>query len=221
MAPPVLSGIIVEYIDVRRTLTTLVDSLIRHPNNPASLYLAVDHRSLVIYMAPALTINIVDLGEFSSALHQGHESALALKSVLEATTTTKVFFDARTPARILYDRCGIKLAIQIFTQQSNIHEVQMMELALRRNDSHRQWLATFDKCIAKDSNLSLDGLLLGVGYGDVALDDRILHLPILWKRYHDLLTAHENNNGQSFWIAQIREATQKRLEVSCGKEHVG
>ncbi|KAL5401474.1 hypothetical protein PMIN03_011490 [Paraphaeosphaeria minitans] len=162
MAPPVLSGIIVEYIDVRRTLTTLVDSRIRHPNNLASLYLAVDHRSLVIYVAPALTINIVDLGEFSSALHQGHESALALKYVLDAPTTTKVF-DARTPARILYDRCAIKLAIEIVTQQSNIHEVQMMELALRRNDSHRQWLATFDKCIAKYSNVVLDGLLLGGG----------------------------------------------------------
>lgn len=95
----------------------------------------------------------------------------------------------------------------------------MLELALRQGDGSREWLAGLDQCIARDSGLEIDmhapaGLRKSIRY-----DERILHLPVLWKRYHDRLLA--DRNGKSFWVAKIREATQKRLAVSCGESHRG
>ncbi|KAF1993820.1 hypothetical protein P154DRAFT_527481 [Amniculicola lignicola CBS 123094] len=55
----------------------------------------------------------------------------------------------------------------------------------------------------------------------VRFDKRILHLPLLWKKYHDQLASGYNRVGKSFWIAIIREATQRRLEVSRGEKHRG
>lgn len=97
----------------------------------------------------------------------------------------------------------------------------MMEVALRLEDTDREWLAGLDKCIAKDSNHNIDKLMpLGLGR-DVEFDKRILHLPSLWKKYHDQLADRHVMFYQSFWVARIREATQKRLEVSYGKKHLG
>jgi hypothetical protein len=79
----------------------------------------------------------------------------------------------------------------------------MMELALRKGDNDRIWLARLDQCIAKDSNRisSLDG--------SKEYDERSLHLPVLWKKYHD----HLAKDG-AFWISEIRIATRERLEVA-------
>jgi hypothetical protein len=60
----------------------------------------------------------------------------------------------------------------------------------------------------------------GLG-GSKGFDERILHLPILWKKYHGRLLANRNGCGGSFWVVRIREATQKRLAVSCGETHRG
>jgi hypothetical protein len=97
----------------------------------------------------------------------------------------------------------------------------MMELALRRSDYDRKWLAGLDRCIVQDSSLNLN-VLAPRGPGEnKAFDERILHLPVLWKTYHDQLLANRNGIGGSFWVAKIREATQKRLAVSCGETHRG
>lgn len=103
----------VERISIPRALPAFMHSLFGLPNDPASLYLSVDSDSLIIYAEPASTVNIVDLSQLNGALRQGDESALALKSFLETGTTIKVFFDARNPARTLFNRCGIKLAIEV------------------------------------------------------------------------------------------------------------
>jgi hypothetical protein len=98
----------------------------------------------------------------------------------------------------------------------------MMELALRPSDSDREWLAKFDKCIARDSNIDINVLMPdGLGWSN-QFDKRILHLPALWRKYHNgLLANHNNFGGGGFWVAKIREATQKRLAVSCGESHLG
>lgn len=85
----------------------------------------------------------------------------------------------------------------------------MMELALRRTDNDREWLAGPDRCIAQDSSLDVDVLVSDGPGGDRKLNGRILRLPVLWKKYSDQLLANRNGVGGSFWVANVREATRK------------
>jgi hypothetical protein len=83
---------------------------------------------------------------------------------------------------------------------------------VRHNDGNRGWLAGRDKCIERDSTLSTSPV------ATPGVDWRILHLPVLWRKYHGQLA----QKGEAFWIAMVREATMKRLEASCGEEsHAG
>lgn len=102
-----------EHISVPEALPAFVHSLIGVPNNPASLYLSINPRSLIIYVAPASTVNVINLSHLSVALRQENGSASALKTLLETGTTTKVFFDARIPAKVLFECCGIKLSNEV------------------------------------------------------------------------------------------------------------
>jgi hypothetical protein len=102
-----------EYVSIPSSLPALVQSLTGHPNNPASLFLSVDSRNLTIYIEPTSTVKVIDLGRLDVALVQGNESALALKALLETGPTIKVFFDARMPAKTLFERCNIKLAVEV------------------------------------------------------------------------------------------------------------
>lgn len=93
-----------------------------------------------------------------------------------------------------------------------------MELALRRADTDREWLAGLDKCIERDSDLDVDKVF---PFGLEGFDNRILHLLRLWKNYHGKLARSHGRAGVPFWIAMIREATQKRLEVSRHEKQMG
>lgn len=96
-----------------------------------------------------------------------------------------------------------------------------MELALRHSDYDREWLAGLDRCIAQDSSLDVNVLMSYGVDGNKEFDERILHLPVLWKEYHGRLLSNRNRVRGSFWVANIREATRKRLAVSCGEIHRG
>jgi hypothetical protein len=113
MAPTTPSTISVEHISIPGALPASLHCLVELPSNPAYLYISVNSRSLIIYVAPILTVNIIDLSDLSVALRQEDEIVLALKSLLETGPAIKVFFDARMPAKILFDRCGIKLANEV------------------------------------------------------------------------------------------------------------
>ena len=98
----------------------------------------------------------------------------------------------------------------------------MIELAAREGYHGREWLASLDKCIARDSDLDVDALMPDNWIGINHFDSRILHLPVLWKKYHDQL--HASRHGFAvggFWVAKIREDTRLRLAVSCGEFHHG
>jgi hypothetical protein len=96
-----------------------------------------------------------------------------------------------------------------------------MELALRARDNDREWFASLDKCIARDSTLDIDALMPGSLGGGSGFDERVLHLPVLWKSYHDRLLKWDFGFAGSFWIAMIREETEKRLAVSLGEIREG
>jgi hypothetical protein len=113
MVPDSLEAVTVQFIASRDALGPLCQSFARLPNNPASLYLSATSRSLIIYVFPAHTVNVISIQYFDHALRQKDESAFALKSLLESGTAIKVFFDARKPAKVLFDRCGIRLSIPV------------------------------------------------------------------------------------------------------------
>jgi hypothetical protein len=82
------STISVEHISIPRALPAFMESHVGLPNNHASLNISVDSRSLIMYVEPALTVNIIELSHLDYALRQKDESALALKSFLETGPTT-------------------------------------------------------------------------------------------------------------------------------------
>ncbi|KAH7379116.1 hypothetical protein DE146DRAFT_761317 [Phaeosphaeria sp. MPI-PUGE-AT-0046c] len=221
MAVNSLTMITVQRVATSDALDTLLQSFDGLPNNPASLYLSSTAVSLIVYVAPISTVSIISLPYLIEALLRRERSASALRSLLENGPAIKVFFDARRTAKILFDSCAIKLSNPPCTEQAHIHEVQMMELALRQSDNDREWLAGLDRCIAQDSDLDIDVHIPASFGGSKGFNEKILHLPSLWKNYHDCLLMNRNGFGGSFWVAQIREATQKRLAVSCGETHEG
>jgi hypothetical protein len=98
----------------------------------------------------------------------------------------------------------------------------MIELAARESYHGREWLASLDKCIARDSDLDVDALMPDNWIGINHFDSRILHLPVLWKKYHDQLHVSRHGfAGGGFWVAKIREDMRLRLAVSCGEFHHG
>jgi hypothetical protein len=119
MAPVSPEKITVQRIADCDALNTLCQSFDGLPNNPASLYLSNNPQSLIIYVAPTRTVNIVSLPYLIGALHREERSAAALRSILESAGLTKVFFDARKTAKILFDSCGIRLAIPVRSTRSS------------------------------------------------------------------------------------------------------
>jgi hypothetical protein len=59
---------------------------------------------------------------------------------------------------------------------AQLYELRVIELALR--DTDRQCYAGLDKCIAKDSSLSIATLMPGGLNRSQEFDNRILHLPV-------------------------------------------
>jgi hypothetical protein len=101
-----------------------------------------------------------------------------------------------------------------------------MEIALRKSDREREWLASFNKVIKQIDKVITQHAFLDI-YERVTLDLltdfdlRTLHLPALWKIYHDRLVKGKFGNGGGFWVAMIREKTQERLEVARGEKKDG
>jgi hypothetical protein len=96
-------------ISSSQALNSFVQSFSGLPKYPPSLYLSATSHNLVVYIAPLHTVNVISLSYLTRALHQEDESATALKRCLETSAATKVFFDARRAAKLLFDRCGIRL----------------------------------------------------------------------------------------------------------------
>ena len=107
------STIHVDLITTPNSLSAFTRSLSGLPNNPASLYFSIQSQNLIVYVLPTSSIKIINLPDLKIALSSGDESAVAFKSFLETGTVIKVFFDARMPAKILFERCGIALAIEV------------------------------------------------------------------------------------------------------------
>jgi hypothetical protein len=106
-----------------RWTSQILDSFAQLPNNPAPLYLSVTSERLIVYVPAVSTVNFISLEQLSVALRQTDRLVTALKALLETSTVTKVFFDARTPAKILFERCGIRLVKEVRSHKADALEV--------------------------------------------------------------------------------------------------
>jgi hypothetical protein len=94
-------------------LTKLTESFSGFSGNPALLHFSTNSQSLVIYVGPTRTVNIINLSLLYKEAGSGHVG----KYFLEKTKmTTKEFFDARTSAKALFERCGIKLVTPVHSR---------------------------------------------------------------------------------------------------------
>jgi hypothetical protein len=103
--------------DAFHTLLQTLDGL---PNNPASLYLSNTSHDLIIYVAPTRIVNSINISYLSKALSLQEKGASALKSFLVTGAATLVFFDARKTAKILFEKCDIKLSNPVRSIYRNI-----------------------------------------------------------------------------------------------------
>ena len=84
----------------------------------------------------------------------------------------------------------------------------MMEVALRKSDRQREWLASLDKCINQDTTQYREELNSNP---KAEYEARIVHFPILWRKYHNRLVNGALGTRGGFWVAMMREATEGRL----------
>ena len=103
--------------DAFHTLLQTLDGL---PNNPASLYLSNTSHDLIIYVAPTRVVNLINISYLSNALSEKEKEASAMKSFLETGTASLVFFDARKTAKVLFEKCDIKLSNPVCSIYRNI-----------------------------------------------------------------------------------------------------
>lgn len=118
-APPTIT---VNSISIPHALPAFLQSITGLPNDPPSLYVSVNSRDISIYVTPISTISVISLSQLCTALVHNNESAVALKAIFETEPITKVFFDARMPARLLWDRCAIKLATEVKNRYELLRE---------------------------------------------------------------------------------------------------
>jgi hypothetical protein len=109
MAVTSSQGISMMRISSSEALKLFVQSFSGLPKHPPFLYLSATSHNLVVYIAPLQTVNVISFSYLTRALDQGNESATILKRCLETSAATKVFFDARKAAKLLFDCCGIRL----------------------------------------------------------------------------------------------------------------
>ncbi|KAK4209827.1 hypothetical protein QBC37DRAFT_323341 [Rhypophila decipiens] len=106
---------------------------------------------LQIYLLPREHIYLVDvqtLGRQGAFETSGPTHGQSLQSLLESETISKVFFDVRTDAEILYHRYGVSLG--------GVQDLQLMELAARAvSPRSLRHLNSLPRCINRDLNLSI------------------------------------------------------------------
>ncbi|KAM7195045.1 hypothetical protein V8F33_006914 [Rhypophila sp. PSN 637] len=130
------------YIDIQ----TVDDSSNQgHGSQSASISL------LQIYLLPREHVYLVDvqtLGRQGAFETSGPTHGQSVKSLLESATISKVFFDVRTDAEILYHQYGVSLG--------GVQDLQLMELAARAvGPRSLRHLNSLPRCINRDLNLSI------------------------------------------------------------------
>jgi exonuclease 3'-5' domain-containing protein 1 len=221
------------------TLSSFLDKIIGLPTNSSPLFLDLEGENLgrhgsisiiTVFIVPENTVYLIDVYHLGSQAFTVTKDKVSIKSVLESTTVIKAFFDVRNDSDALFNLYQISL--------NGVKDVQLMELACRPGpDASKKYLAGLAKCVAKDSVWSdaQKEAWRRVKQGTAALFDSKTHdgpnafnkrpldkdveryctqdvtvLPGLYNIYDKKL----RRPGESFWRAQVQQATKDRIKLS-------
>ncbi|KGQ05679.1 hypothetical protein BBAD15_g9057 [Beauveria bassiana D1-5] len=123
-----------DLIDTDAALSSVVETLLRLPTYPPSIYIDLEGEKLSrhgtisikqVYVLPSKRTHLIDIHILrEKAFKVCGSSGQTLKTILESCDIPKVFFDVRNDSDALYKHYKISLA--------GIQDLQLMELATRR-----------------------------------------------------------------------------------------
>lgn len=223
----------VTFVDTATDLKELLKALENLPVSPPSLYIDIEgvnlsrHGSISImqiFVLPKRRIFLVDIHVLKDeAFSQQGPSGITLRSVLEAPSIPKVFYDVRNDSDALFTHYQTAL--------DGIQDLQLMELATRKYS--KKYVTGLGKCIqydaqmtneeraswkfSKDAGRKLFAPELGGSFevfNTRPLPDKIVQycaqdvhfLPKLWLKYHQVMTPT--------WKAKVETEVKKRIKLS-------
>jgi exonuclease 3'-5' domain-containing protein 1 len=210
-------------IRYKNQLKQLLQDLNELPTDSPSIYLDASGIGsdrlidLQLLVSPTNTLYLVDvrrLGDIAfSAV--GH-SEMSLRLILESKDIPKVGFDIRGISRLLFRQFNISLA--------GIYDLQLMELASRKEGQSMKFLSGLAKCIDQDIPSSNDtkirwltpedtsNLHLYNTFGHVPNSSmkRVEMFPILWSVYKRKLSRPKN----AVWLHLAQQESEQRVHDS-------
>ncbi|CAF3433565.1 unnamed protein product [Fusarium graminearum] len=197
-----------------------IRELVNLPTDSPSIYLdaadignnKLDH--LQLFILPTNTLYLVDLIRLSDiAFSAVGACEMSLRLVLESKSIPKVGFDIRDLSRLLFRQHNISLA--------SIYDIQLMELASRKEGQYMKFLAGLAKCIDRDifnsndrkirwlnpaqpSNLHVHNTM---GHAPKYIMRRVEMFPVLWSLYKQELDRPKN----AMWLHLARQESEQRV----------
>ncbi|KAF0637634.1 hypothetical protein FPSE5266_00727 [Fusarium pseudograminearum] len=211
------------YIEYKSQIKRLVRDLIDLPADSPSIYLDASGignnilDDLQLFILPTNTLYLVDLIRLGDAafstVGNGEKS---LRLVLESKSIPKAGFDIRDLSRLLFRQYNISLA--------GIYDIQLMELASRKEGQSMKFLAGLAKCIDRDISNSDDRKIRWLnpaqpsnlyvhntmGHAPKYIMRRVEMFPVLWSLYKQNLDRPEN----AMWLHLARQESEQRVHDS-------
>ncbi|QPC78002.1 hypothetical protein HYE68_008754 [Fusarium pseudograminearum] len=211
------------YIEYKSQIKRLVRDLIDLPADSPSIYLDASGignnilDDLQLFILPTNTLYLVDLIRLGDAafstVGNGEKS---LRLVLESKSIPKAGFDIRDLSRLLFRQYNISLA--------GIYDIQLMELASRKEGQSMKFLAGLAKCIDRDISNSNDRKIRwlnpaqpsylyvhnNIGHAPKYIMRRVEMFPVLWSLYKQKLDRPKN----VMWLHLARQESEQRVHDS-------
>lgn len=132
MVPDSLGTATVQLIVSRDAFGPLCQSFARLLSNPASLYLSATSQSLIIYVLPTHTVNVISLQYAAQALRQKDPSASALKAFLRAVQRSRSFLMRASQQKFstiaVVLGCLLRLAAFLLAEEDGLTRISSLAL---------------------------------------------------------------------------------------------
>ncbi|RSL37982.1 hypothetical protein CEP53_015296 [Fusarium sp. AF-6] len=204
-------------------LQNFLQDLFQLPTRPPSIYLdasGIGKDELVdlhLLIPCTNTLYLVSIKRLGGAAFSAVDSGdISLRVILESRHIPKVGFDIRDVSQLLFRQFNVSLA--------GVYDLQLMELASRKDGQSKKFLSGFAKCIDHDvpsSNSTKIRWLSPEDSTDMHLYNTLGHVanssmkrvelfPILWSVYKRKLGKAKN----AVWLHLAREESEQRAHDS-------
>ncbi|KAF9767146.1 hypothetical protein IL306_000346 [Fusarium sp. DS 682] len=210
-------------IRFKHELKRLLRDLNELSTKPPSIYLDASDigsgelTNLHLFIPPTRSLYLVNLRRLGeNAFSPIGNTKTSFREVLESKDIPKVGFDIRDISRLLFRQYNVSLA--------GIHDLQLMELASRKDGESKKFLSGLQKCINQDlpssnmekirrlnteetTNMHLYNTF---GHNPNGSMRRIEIFPELWSVYNRRLSREKN----SVWLHLMRQESEQRVHDS-------